>query len=123
MSTDKLAILAGHKYINLETYRKNGTAVQTPVWFVIDDGQVFVTTRPDTGKVKRLKNNQSVKIMPCGMRGESKGEWMAGTARFASDSETENAGKLRQKKYGIRARFIGAFAYRGTKPKVIAIQI
>jgi PPOX class probable F420-dependent enzyme len=123
MSSDKLAILEGHKYINLETYRKNGTAVQTPVWFVIDGGQIFVTTRPDTGKVKRLKNNQSVRIMPCGMRGESKGEWITGTARFANDSESENATKLRHKKYGIRAKLVGAFAYRGTKPTVIAIQI
>jgi PPOX class probable F420-dependent enzyme len=123
VSSDRLDVFAGHKYINLETYKKNGAAVKTPVWFVVDDGQIFVTTRPDTGKVKRLKNNQSVKIMPCGMRGEPKGEWADGTARFANESESENATRLRHKKYGICAKLIGVFAYRGTKPTVIAIKV
>ncbi|HXW01910.1 MAG TPA: PPOX class F420-dependent oxidoreductase [Candidatus Nitrosotenuis sp.] len=123
MSSDKIAQLAEHKYVNLETYKKNGQPVRTPVWFVINDGQIFVTTRPDTGKVKRLKNNQAVKIMPCGMKGESKGEWISGTARFANDSESENAVKLRNKRYGMRAKLVGMFAYRGIKPVVIAIQV
>lgn len=123
MSTDKLARLADHKYINLETYKKNGQVVQTPVWFVIDNDQIFVTTRPDTGKVKRIRNNDTVKIMPCGMRGEPKGEWIEGTARFANESESKNAGNLRNKKYGIKARLVGAFTYRGIEPAVIAIRI
>lgn len=123
MSSDKLAYLAAHKYINLETYRKNGQQVRTPVWFVIDGDQIFVTTRPDTGKVKRIRSNNTVKIMPCGMRGEPKGEWVAGTARFANESESKNAINLRNKKYGMRAKLVGAFAYRGIKPTVIAIGI
>jgi PPOX class probable F420-dependent enzyme len=122
MSPD-LAQLAEHKYINLETYKKNGQPVRTPVWFVINDGQIFVTTRPETGKVKRLKNNQAVKIMPCGMKGESKGEWISATARFANETESENAVKLRNKRYGMRAKLVGMFAYRGIKPVVIAIQV
>jgi hypothetical protein len=123
MGSDKLAALGAHKYINLETYKKNGQLVRTPVWFVIDNDQIFVTTRPDTGKVKRIKNNNRVKIMPCGMRGEPKGEWIEGTARFANESESKNAIKLRNKKYGMRAKLVGMFAYRGINPVVIAISI
>jgi hypothetical protein len=118
-----LAELAKHKYINLETYKKNGSGVKTPVWFVIDGDLIFITTRPDTGKVKRLKNNQNVKIMPCGMRGEPKGEWISGEARFADETESANAIKLRNKRYGMRAKMIGAFTYRNVKPTVIAIKI
>jgi PPOX class probable F420-dependent enzyme len=123
MSSDKIPNLANHKYINLETYKKSGQAVRTPVWFVISDNQIFVTTRPDTGKVKRIRNNQKVKIMPCGMKGEPKGNWVDGTARFANETESENAVNLRNKKYGFKAKLVGAFAYRGTKPVVIAITI
>jgi PPOX class probable F420-dependent enzyme len=123
MSSDKISQLAEHKYINLETYKRNGQPVRTPVWFVINDGQIFVTTRPETGKVKRLKNNQAVKIMPCGMKGDPKGEWISATARFANETESENAVKLRNKRYGIRAKLVGVFAYRGIKPVVIAIQV
>ncbi|HWP78450.1 MAG TPA: PPOX class F420-dependent oxidoreductase [Candidatus Nitrosotenuis sp.] len=123
MSSDKLAELERHKYINLETYKKSGQAVKTPVWFVISGAQIFVTTRPDTGKVKRIKNNQKIRIMPCGMKGEPKGDWIEATARFANESETENAIRLRNKKYGFKAKLVGAFAYRGIKPVVIAITI
>jgi hypothetical protein len=123
MGSDKLAALGAHKYINLETYKKNGQLVRTPVWFVIDNDQIFVATRPETGKVKRIKNNNRVKIMPCGMRGEPKGEWIEGTARFANESESKNAINLRNKKYGMRAKLVGMFAYRGINPVVIAISI
>ena len=109
MISDKLATLSEHKYINLETYRKSGQAVRTPVWFVISDGQIFVLTSQETGKVKRIKNNQTVKIMPCGMRGESKGEWIDGTARIATEPEMQETIKLRYKKYGFRAKIIGFF--------------
>jgi PPOX class probable F420-dependent enzyme len=122
MNSDNLAILEQHKYISLETYRKNGVSVRTPVWFMISDGLIFVLTTQNTGKAKRIKNNQTVKIMPCGMRGESKGNWIDGTARFATESETQNAIKLRHKKYGFKAKLVGLFIKK-EEPIVIAIQI
>ena len=114
--------LAKHKYINLETYKKSGQAVQTPVWFMISDGTIFVYTTQNTGKVKRIKNNPTVKIMPCGMRGKPKGDWIDGAARFANESETQNAIKLRHQKYGFRAKLVGMFIKKDN-PIVIAIQI
>jgi hypothetical protein len=42
MSADRLALFEGHKYINLTTFRKNGQAVPTPVWFVVRDGRLYV---------------------------------------------------------------------------------
>lgn len=122
MSSDRLAALEKHKYINLETYKKSGQGVKTPVWFMISDGLVFVLTTQNTGKAKRIKNNQSVKIMPCGIRGEPKGDWIDGTARFATEAETQNAIKLRHKKYGLQAKLVGMFIKKGN-PIVIAIQI
>lgn len=109
MSSDDFSILEKHKYINLETYKKNGQAVQTPVWFMISDGLIFVQTAKNTGKVKRIKNNQTIRIMPCGMRGEPKGDWFDGKARLGDESETQKTIKLRQKKYGLKARLIGMF--------------
>ena len=63
------------KYVNLETYKKDGSPVRTPVWFVIDNDLLYVITREHTGKVKRLKNNQNVRIVPCSFKGEIKNEW------------------------------------------------
>lgn len=120
--SSKTADLEKHRYINLETYKKSGQPVQTPVWFTIHDNQIFVTTTKNTGKVKRIKNNQDVKIMPCGMRGEPKGEWISGRARFAEDSETTRAIQMRNKKYGFRAKMVSMFIRKG-EPVVFAIQI
>lgn len=121
--SDKASLLFGHKYVNLETYRRSGKAVRTPVWFVIDSGIVYVITTKDTGKVKRLQNNQNVKIAPCGFRGELKGEWLQGTARFAEKDEEEKAMALRKKKYGLQARLVGALVARKGQPVVIAISV
>lgn len=121
MISDKIAHLLEHKYINLETYKKSGKAVRTPVWFVILEDQVFVITTKNTGKVKRIRNNQAVRIMPCGIRGEPKGDWVEGKARFADEQESETAVNLRHKKYGFKAKLVGIF--RRDKPIVIAIQV
>ena len=97
------------KYINLETYKKDNTPVKTPVWFVIDKGLVYVITRENTGKVKRLKNNQNVRIVPCSFKGEIKDEWVNGNAQKITGSEADMAINLRKKKYGFYSRLIGLF--------------
>jgi hypothetical protein len=45
---------------------------------------IYVVTRTETGKVKRLQNNSKVRIVPCGMRGQPKGQWLNGNATFAT---------------------------------------
>ena len=97
------------KYINLETYKKDGTPVRTPVWFVIDNDLIYITTRDRTGKVKRLKNNQSVRIVTCSFKGQSKNVWVKGKAEKITGEEADKAIKLRKKKYGMSARLIGLF--------------
>ncbi len=104
--------LESQKYISLETYKKNGQSVPTPVWFVIDSDLVYVITREKTGKVKRIKNNSSVKIATCTFGGKPKGEWISGKALKVDGEEAKTAIKLRKKKYGFRA-IIAGFASRG----------
>lgn len=100
-----MSYLVGEKYINLETYRKNGQGVRTPVWFVEsdkDDGSVlYVRTSDDTGKYKRVRKNPSVQIAPCDMRGAVKGKWIKGEARIAGEEEKLKAFKMLEKKYGL----------------------
>jgi uncharacterized protein len=120
VAEDKLAELARHKYINLETYKKNGHPVSTPVWFMIDNNLVYVVTSSDTGKAKRLRNNPAVRVMPSGFKGEPKGGWMEGKARFAEGDEAERAIQLRKKRYGLQARLMGMI--RGASA-VIAIEL
>ena len=107
----KIRDLENEKYISLETYRKNNDAVQTPVWFVLQDDLIYVVTRESTGKVKRLRNNQNVKIAACTIKGSITGEWHSGTATRLSDNELGSILKLRDTKYGFMAK-IAKFASR-----------
>ena len=95
------------KYINLETYKKDGTSVRTPVWFVIDNDLVYVITRESTGKVKRLKNNHDVRIVLCSFKGEPKNEWIKGKAEKITGEKADMVINLRKKKYGMSARLVG----------------
>lgn len=94
------------QYINLETFRKDGKGVKTPVWFVTDE-VIYVITRSKTGKVKRLRNSTNVKICPCSFSGEPKDKWFSGTAELVQGEEVKKAISLRKKKYGFKARLAG----------------
>ena len=113
---------AGEKYINLETYRKNGQGVRTPVWFIESDGILYVRTSDDTGKYKRIRNNPSVQIAPCDMRGGVKGKWVKGEARIVSEDEKLKAFKMLEKKYGMIYKMSRMFM-SGKNYVVIAIRL
>jgi len=93
------------KYISLETYRKNNQPVRTPVWFVVKNDLIYVVTRDQTGKVKRLRNNQQVKIAICTIRGKVTGQLVSGTAKILAKEETQDAVKWRDEKYGFVTKF------------------
>ena len=123
MGAGRLEELAKHKYISLETYRKNGQPVSTPVWFMIDNNLVYVVTRLNTGKVKRLRNNPAVRIAPSSNRGQPKGEWIDGKARFVEGAEAGRVIQMRKEKYGLQARLVSLFVYSKEQTVVIAIEL
>ncbi len=104
MNNDKLAQFAGQTYLSIETYRKSGQAVPTPVWFLECDGMLYVHTSAHSGKVKRIHNNPRVRVTPSDMRGKPKGEWVEGQAHLMDAAEAERVDKLFNKKYGLPKR-------------------
>ena len=111
------------KYINLETYKKDGTPIRTPVWFMIDNDIVYVVTREKTGKVKRLRNNQDARIVACSFKGEPKNEWVKGKVEMITGEEAVKVIKLRKKKYGMFARLIGIFTSQKGNIVVYSIEL
>ena len=120
---NKLEQFLDQKYINLETYKKDGTPIRTPVWFVIDTDLIYVITRDSTGKVKRLRNNQDVRVVPCSFKGEAKNEWVKGKTEMITGEEADKAIKLRKKKYGIFARLSGIFTSQKGNLVVYSIEL
>jgi PPOX class probable F420-dependent enzyme len=89
------------RYVSLTTYRKDGTAVATPVWHVMNGGELVVVSEVETGKVKRIRNNGNVVVTVCGLRGQiAPGAPSAqGTARLLDQAGTEAGRRLLARKY------------------------
>lgn len=118
-----MSIFSNEKYIALETFRSNGNPVKTPVWFVEDDGLIWVVTRELTGKVKRLKNNNKVNVVVSSFSGTPKGKWFSGTAKKVQGDLATKAICLRNKKYGFMAKMIGIFSAKKGKYVVYSIKL
>ncbi len=93
--------ISGQKYVSLTTFRKSGVAVRTPVWFAEGDGKLYVKTRSDSGKYKRTRNNPSVMVAPCTMRGKVTGQDVPATARILPRDRWAYAGQLIRAKYWL----------------------
>ena len=91
--------ISGQKYISLTTFRKTGVAVPTPVWFGEENGKLYVMTRGDMGKSKRIRNNPKVQVAPCTMRGKVNGEQFPATARILPPEEHKMARAAINRKY------------------------
>ncbi len=89
-------------FLSLETFRKNGIGVKSPVWFAEEDNILYMWTVGESAKIKRIRNNPQVKIAPCKRFGEVTGEWVE--ARAAMDDSTaavQHVEKLLRKKIGL----------------------
>jgi PPOX class probable F420-dependent enzyme len=93
--------IRGRNYISLATFRKNGLAVHTPVWFGEEDGKLYVKTRGDSGKFKRVRSNPQVRIAPCTMRGRIVGPEFAAIARVLPVEDWPRAAKIVERKYWL----------------------
>jgi len=93
------AAIQNQKYISLKTFRKTGVGVATPVWFGEEDGKLYVMTRHDLGKAKRIRNNPQVGVAPCTIRGAVTGPEFAATARILPPEEHARARKTINRKY------------------------
>jgi len=125
------ALLAGHQYLSLETFKKTGQGVRTPIWFAADpstpldspSAKLYVYTIDDTGKVKRIRNNNKVRVAPCDGRGKLLGEWTDARAAIVAGDEAALGTRLLNKKYFPLKQILAFFAsFSRRKRVIIAIQ-
>jgi len=125
MTTEgRLAAFAGQPYLNLESYRKNGQGVQTPLWFVEEGGVICVSTPAESWKVKRIRRNPRVRIVPSTLGGKPQGEWVEASARLEDGPAAARAQELLIQKYGWQKKLINFFGgLAGRKSVVISIHL
>lgn len=91
----------GQKYLNLTSFRKNGMVVPTPVWFAAENGKLYVMTRSDSGKYKRIRNNPEVRVAPCTMRGRVTSPEFPATVQILPPQDWPKARDLLARKYWL----------------------
>lgn len=102
----KTSRFEGEKVISLETYRRNGEPVRTPVWFLEENGILYVHTDDSTGKVKRIRRNPKVRVAPSHFGGKPKGEYVEARAELETSPGTvERCHSQIYKKYGLQGTF------------------
>ena len=116
--------LIRQQFLNIETFRKSGLGVKTPVWFVQDGETIYVRTIANSGKVKRIRHNGQVNIAPCKADGTLLGDWAPATAceviNVATDQKVDH---LLDKKYGLMKKmFALASALQGRKYTVLEVK-
>lgn len=123
--TDALSALGPEKFVSLTTFKKDGTAVSTPMWIGHDGDNLFFWTPADSWKAKRVKNNPRVELAPCSRRGKVRdgAQRVDGVAEVITEAATVQrlAGVIRRK-YGIEfiiVTFIERLLARGAKPRLI----
>jgi PPOX class probable F420-dependent enzyme len=123
-AADALSVFDGKKYLNLETFRKNGKGVRTPVWFAAaPDGQLYVYSTADSGKAKRIRNSGVCKIAPCDAKGMVTGAWIDARAKFVAGNEAALGMGLINRKYRPLKLLFDLFIYLSKHHERVVIAI
>jgi len=100
MHRQHLTPFTTQRYLNLESFKRDGTPIQTPVWFAEDHGVLYVYTLGNAGKVKRIRRNPRIRIAPCTMRGIVTGPWVEAEATIVDATTAAHGHALLRHKYG-----------------------
>jgi PPOX class probable F420-dependent enzyme len=102
---------AGQRYINLTTFRRDGRAVATPVWFVVHEGRLYVYTEAASGKAKRVRANGRAQIAPSDVRGRPLGPFVpAGARQVREEALRTRLEEAFRHKYGWQYRLFALVA-------------
>ena len=99
--------ISNAKYVSITTYRRSGEEVSSPVWIApLANGTAGFTTNLDSGKVKRIRNNPTVALRICSVRGRvaPDAEIVTASARVVTGAEVTAVQRAIINKYGIIGR-------------------
>jgi len=113
------------QFLVLETFRKSGLSVKTPVWFTRDGDALYVWTEAQSGKAKRIRNNPDVKLAPAKADGTPLGEWIPAKANTdESEDALKHVKNLFKKKYGTQFAMFGLMGkMRGANYTSVRLQL
>lgn len=89
-----------YRTILLETFKRDGTAVNTPVWFVQESAVVYFSTSPDAWKARRLRSNPRARVAGADAAERPATDWVEATAHFIEGDDARRIYALLDARYG-----------------------
>jgi PPOX class probable F420-dependent enzyme len=108
MTTTEWQTLTKARYLNLESLKRDGTAVRTPLWFAPDaDGTFYIYSQAEAYKVKRLRRTPACRVAACDMRGNVSGPWLEARAEILSGAAAAHGMALLDRRYWPWKQMLG----------------
>ena len=114
------------RYLNLETYRRDGSGVRTPVWFAQEAGgaaELYAYTTVDAGKTKRIRRNGAARIAPCDFSGKPVGPWVDAAVEIVGGEEFGRGMRLLDRKYFPWKQLLGLSAMLFRRRERVVLRI
>lgn len=113
------------QYLSLSTRKRDGSRVETPVWFALEGDTFYIFSEGKAGKIKRIRNFADVKLSPCTVTGKITGDSIDGTAEILTDAkDIKKAHQALINKYGWQMRLLDlGSALVGKKKKRAFVRI
>jgi PPOX class probable F420-dependent enzyme len=104
------------RYLSVTSFRRDGTGVATPLWFVSDGRRLFALTDLHSAKVRRMRRNPRVLVASCRVNGKLRGEPVAARVKVLSATpELDRVQKLLIARYKISSRLVMLFYRLGRR--------
>ena len=112
---DLQALFPG-RYLSVTSFKRDGTAVATPVWFVSDGSRLFAFTDLHSPKIWRIRRNPHVLVAACRVNGKVRRQPVAASAEVLTDTaDLERIRKLLLERYKISYRVVMLFYRLGRR--------
>ena len=100
------------RYLSITSFKRDGTGVATPVWFVSDGKRLFAFTDLHSAKIWRIRRNPRVLVASCWPGGKLRREPVAARAEvLTATADLERVRALLVARYKISYRVV-MFFYR-----------
>ena len=100
------------RFLSVTSFKRDGTGVATPVWFVSDGRRLYALTDLHSAKIRRIRRDPRVTVAPCRAGGRLRGAPVPARAEvLTSTAELEHVQKLLLERYRISYRIV-MLAYR-----------
>jgi hypothetical protein len=107
-----LASIRDAKTILLTTYKRDGTAVATPVSLAFDGERAYFRSYDKAWKTKRLRHNPAVQAAPATLRGKPTGPAIGARATLLDGEQARVAARALARRHRVLQAILVPAAHR-----------